>query len=93
MGIVQGRIITTLGTIVVKSSGAGESHPHALTDPDVTVSRHPALIVQPTVESLPPSEQTAVADELRSVAANASLGVDGISIVCTSASPTAQECG
>ncbi len=76
-----------------KSSGAGESHPYALTDPDVTVSRHPALSVQPTVESPPPSEQTAAADISLSVAANASLGADGISSACTSASPTAQECG
>jgi hypothetical protein len=32
-----------------KSSSAGEFHPYALTDPDVTVSRHPALIDQPQV--------------------------------------------
>jgi hypothetical protein len=32
-----------------ESSGARESHPRALTVPDVTVSRHPAPIVQPTV--------------------------------------------
>ena len=30
-----------------KSGGAGEFHLHAPTDPDVTVSRHPALIIQP----------------------------------------------
>jgi hypothetical protein len=30
-----------------QSGGAGESHPHAPTDPDVTVSRYPALIIQP----------------------------------------------
>ena len=29
-----------------KSSSPGEFHPQALTDPDVTVSRHPALIIQ-----------------------------------------------
>ena len=29
------------------SGGAGEFHPHAPTDPDVSVSRHPALIIQP----------------------------------------------
>jgi glyoxylase-like metal-dependent hydrolase (beta-lactamase superfamily II) len=33
-----------------KSSSAGESHPHALTEPDVTVSRHPALTTQPWPE-------------------------------------------
>ena len=32
---------------VEESSSPGEFHPQALTDPDVTVSRHPALIVQP----------------------------------------------
>jgi hypothetical protein len=31
---------------VNESSSPGEFHPQALTDPDVTVSRHPALIIQ-----------------------------------------------
>jgi len=30
-----------------ESSSAGEFHPQALTDPDVNLSIHPALIVQP----------------------------------------------
>jgi len=30
-------------------SSPGEFHPQALTDPDVTVSRHPAPIIQPWV--------------------------------------------
>ena len=30
-----------------ESSSAGEFHPHALTEPDVNLSIHPALIVQP----------------------------------------------
>src|SRR5215475_12139820 len=30
-----------------KSSRPGESHPQALTEPDVSVAAHPALIVQP----------------------------------------------
>ena len=30
------------------SSRPGESHPQALTDPDMNVSAHPALIVQPS---------------------------------------------
>jgi hypothetical protein len=30
-----------------KSSGPGELHPQALTDPDVSVSTHPAPTVQP----------------------------------------------
>jgi hypothetical protein len=33
--------------ITEQSGGAGESHPHAPTDPNVTVSRHSALITQP----------------------------------------------
>ena len=35
------------GTNRQKSSSARESHPHALTDPDVNLSIHPAPIVQP----------------------------------------------
>src|SRR3972149_9113484 len=35
-----------------------------------------ALIVQPTVEFPPHNEQAAVADELQSVSANASSGID-----------------
>jgi hypothetical protein len=31
-----------------RSSRPGESHPQALTDPDMNVSAHPALIVQPS---------------------------------------------
>jgi hypothetical protein len=39
---------------VVRSSSPGEFHPQALTDPDVTVSRHPALIIQlPSIATLP----------------------------------------
>jgi hypothetical protein len=30
---------------LMKSSSPGDFHPQALTDPDVTVSRHPALII------------------------------------------------
>ena len=63
------------------------------TDLDVTVARHPALIVQSTAETPLPNEQKAVADALQSASASASLGIDGISIACISASPTAQECG
>ncbi len=33
-------------TCVLKELG-GAAHPHGPTDPDVTVSRHPALIIQP----------------------------------------------
>ena len=40
-----------------KSSSAGESHPHALREPDVSLSAHPAPIVQPT-HTQNASEQT-----------------------------------
>ena len=40
-----------------QSSSAGESHPHALTEPDVNLSVHPALIAQPVPEEIA-SEQT-----------------------------------
>jgi hypothetical protein len=43
-GVLNDIIIVNIGE---KSGGAGEFHPHAPTDPDVTVSRHPALIIQP----------------------------------------------
>ena len=42
-----------------KSSSPGEFHPQALTEPDVNVSAHPALIVQSQGESLSASVQTA----------------------------------
>ncbi len=31
----------------IESSSVGEFHPHALPEPDVNLSIHPALIVQP----------------------------------------------
>ena len=32
--------------MIIESSSAGEFYPQALTDPDVNVSAHPALIIQ-----------------------------------------------
>jgi len=57
------------------SSSAGEFHPHALTEPDVNLSIHPALIVQPSVASpfangqigWVPSQQCALTNRLPSV--------------------------
>jgi len=40
-----------IGHVVEESSSAGESHPHALPEPDVNLSIHPALIAQPSVAS------------------------------------------
>jgi hypothetical protein len=36
-----------------RSSRAGESHPHALTEPDVNLAAHPALLVPPSWTALP----------------------------------------
>lgn len=47
--------------IDIASSSAGESPPHALTEPDVNVSAHPALTLQPWPEGAA-SGQTALAD-------------------------------
>ena len=36
-----------IGRVLEESSSAGGSHPHGLPEPDVNLSIHPALIVQP----------------------------------------------
>src|ERR671924_2381776 len=41
------RIFAEVLITPIESSHAGESHPHVLTEPDMNVSTHPALIVQP----------------------------------------------
>jgi len=43
-----------------KSSSPGESHPQALTDPDLNVSAHPALIVQSPPDAAMANGQIAV---------------------------------
>jgi len=45
----------TLGKWYEESSSPGEFHPQALTDPDVNVSAHPALIIPllPFITTLP----------------------------------------
>jgi hypothetical protein len=42
----SGRFVTS--SVFPRSGGAGESHPHALTDPYVSLSAHTAPLVQPT---------------------------------------------
>src|SRR5919197_2865916 len=76
-----------------ESSSAGESHPHALTDPDVNLSAHPAPIVQP--QAVPPSAnaQRGAAAVGQSVRANAWPGVDGLSASYISAWPNGPESG
>ncbi len=45
-----------------QSSRAGESHPHALTDPDVNLSIHPALIAQPAMREGTSGQKAPTAD-------------------------------
>ncbi len=59
--MVDGRMIRWSPEILIRdflsdnqSSSLGEFHPQALTEPDVTVSRHPAPIIQsPFIATLP----------------------------------------
>ena len=61
-----------------QSSSPGESHPQALTDPDVNLSVHPAPIVQPE-DASPASAngQITEADEELHALTSALLSVDG----------------
>ena len=42
---------------IIKSSSPGEFHPQALPEPDVNLSIHPALIVQPSLKRLRPTHR------------------------------------
>jgi len=55
-----------------KSSSPGESHPQALTEPDVNVSAHPAPMVQPLRKAVS-NEQTSLAVSLQYALANVLL--------------------
>ena len=71
------------------SSSAGEFHPYALTDPDMIVSHHPALIDQPQVSSPSASERTAPARDAQSDPTNEPHPASSPEASYTSASPTA----
>ena len=64
---------------------------HALTDPDVNLSAHPAPIVQPLVENLTANVQTVVAADELIVPASALLFDGGLSISYISSLPIASE--
>src|SRR5262249_13756775 len=70
-----------------KSSSAGESHPHALTDPAGNPPATPAPIVQPQAVPPPANAQRGAAAVGHSARANGSLGADGLSASCISAWP------
>jgi hypothetical protein len=78
---------------VDESSRPGESHPQALTDPDMNVSAHPALIVQSAHDATAANEQTAVGLSTQSCKPTALLFVDVVSSVCISPSPSLPSTG
>jgi hypothetical protein len=63
-----------------KSSSPGESHPQALTEPDVNLSAHPAPIVQSQDEFRETIKQTSSVHAGQLALANEPLVVDGPSI-------------
>ena len=75
---------------VFQLSGARESHPRALRELDMTVSRHPAPIVQPYSERAASGQKASIACALRPVAIDAPSG-NTLSIFCISGMPTEQE--
>ena len=75
-----------------RSSSAGESHPHALTEPDVSLSAHPALIVQPLVEAWSNVQRAAGRVE-RPVQATCGLGEAHGAWIYTSAASTSPRSG
>ena len=70
-----------------ESSSAGESHPHALTEPDVNLSAHPAPIVQPLTEETA-NGQTTLAVSALCALSNAAPSAYGLPVSCISSLPT-----
>jgi hypothetical protein len=70
-----------------ESSSGGELHPSALTEPDVKLSLHPALTIQPPASRPAPSEQTACGPAVQCVLASTSTRVPGTGTFCISAAP------
>ena len=75
-----------------ESSSAGESHPHALTEPDVNLSTHPALIAQPSARDPSASGQTFRVADGQSVPTSAWLCYSASSTSCISSLPTSLRC-
>ena len=64
----------------IRSSSARESHPHALTQPDVNLSIHPAPIDQPQVSCPDASEQTTLVVDGRYALTSGMLSAYGLAI-------------
>ena len=73
--------------ISAESSSAGESHPHALTEPDVNLSAHPAPIVQPLTEETANGQTTLAVSALCALSTAASSAY-GLLVSCISSLPT-----
>src|ERR1039457_3356832 len=76
-----------------RSSRPGESHPQAITDPDVNVSAHPALIVQPPLDAAIASDQTPRDRARQPCESSAQLAGDAASSVCISPWPSTRGAG
>src|SRR5262249_12456859 len=72
------RLGRTTATEDDESSSGRESHPSALTEPDVTLLRHPALTPQPPASHRVPTRQTTWGPGARCAPASASTHALGV---------------
>jgi hypothetical protein len=73
-----------------QSSSAEESHPRALTEPDVRLSPHPALTIQPPVAPRESTARIASGTAERCAPSNAPRLSFDVAAVCTSVAPRSQ---
>src|ERR1039457_4723225 len=76
-----------------ESSRPGEFRPQALTDPDMNVSAHPALIVQPPLDAAIASEQRARDRARQPCESSVRLAGGAASSVCISPWPSTRGAG
>ena len=77
----------------IESSRPGESHPQALTEPDMNVSAHPALTVQPLLDATSASGQRAPGRRPRWPVSGAPSAGDAAASVCISLPPNGPTVG
>jgi len=73
------------------SRSGGESHPSALTEPDVKLSPHPAPTIQPPAARRAATGRTSSDPVARCPPASASRPALGVAAVCTSVAPIQPE--
>ena len=78
---------------ILESSRPGESHPQALTEPDMNVSAHPALTVQPLLDATSASGQRAPGRRPRWPVSGAPSAGDAAASVCISLPPNGPTVG